>query len=172
MFNYVNPISFATTLIALTLGTNTNVFAAPINPTELNIPTQYLVQMNPEGDEPQEDGGFMKKLNLTPEQTTKIKQIRQKYQPQIDKIRNDLRSEREKLKGMMSSNQNTANLRTQHQKIVALNQQLNNIRFESMLETRELLTPQQRQQFAQMMEQKRPNRNRPPKPNNSKPPQP
>lgn len=154
MFHYVNRQTLTATLIALTLGTNTNVFASPINLTQINDSSQYIAQMNNRGDGFWGDGRFLNKLNLTPEQTTQIQQIRQKYQNQIGNLRNNLRSEQQKLKEMMNSDQPTANLRTQNQKIVALNQQLHSIRFESMLEIREVLTPQQRQQFTQMMEQK------------------
>ncbi|RMD70652.1 MAG: hypothetical protein D6822_03850 [Cyanobacteria bacterium J149] len=52
---------------------------------------------------------------------------------------------------MMRNNQSESQLRSQHQKIVTLDQQIHNLRFESMLEMRAVLTPEQRQEWANMM---------------------
>jgi Spy/CpxP family protein refolding chaperone len=73
----------------------------------------------------------------------------------MDNVQEQMRVEREKMSMMMRNNESQNNLRSQHQKISALQQKMNNLRFESMLETRELLTPEQRQQFSAMMGQKR-----------------
>jgi Spy/CpxP family protein refolding chaperone len=75
----------------------------------------------------------------------------------MDNIQEQMRVEREKMSMMMRNNESQNNLRSQHQKISALQQKMNNLRFESMLETRELLTPEQRQQFSAMMGEKRGN---------------
>lgn len=94
---------------------------------------------------------LMKKLNLTSEQRNKIADIRSKYQPKFDSLNEQIRNEREILGEMMRTNQGENQMRSQHQKIVSLSQQIQNLRFESMLEMREVLTPEQRQEWANMM---------------------
>ncbi len=117
---------------------------------------KYFVQ-NPEGKKEDElgDEKFMEKLNLTEEQKQKIQVIRQKYQPEIQQTDQSLRAEKSKLREMMVKNQSSDQMRNQHRKIVALHQKINNLRFERMLEIREVLTVQQRQDFASMMEKRK-----------------
>lgn len=101
---------------------------------------------------------LMEKLNLTTQQQQQMQSIRTKYQPEMDNIQEQMRGEREKMSTMMRNNESQNNLRSQHQKVSALQQKMNNLRFESMLETREILNTQQRQQFAEMMGERKPNR--------------
>jgi len=45
-------------------------------------------------------------------------------------------------------------LRQQHQEVQGLRNQLDNQRFETMLETRQVLTPEQRTKMAELMEKR------------------
>ena len=63
---------------------------------------------------------------------------------------------------MMQGNASENDLRNKHQEIVSLRQQMGNLRFESMLEMRKVLTPEQRQQFVQLMQERRRMRSRNP----------
>lgn len=98
-------------------------------------------------------GRFTEKLNLTSKQQAQVQNIRSQYQPKINSLKDNLRSERQKLAEMMKTNQPYDKLRSQHQKIMALDQQIHNLRFESMLEMREILTQQQRQEWAELMQE-------------------
>ncbi|MGI0480402.1 Spy/CpxP family protein refolding chaperone [Geminocystis sp. CENA526] len=117
----------------------------------------YLAQMGQRQKRGGEKGDIMTKLNLTSEQQQQMQSIRTKYQPQMDSIRQEMRTEREALRQMMSNNASPDNLRSQHNKIASLNQRMGDLRFQSMLEMREVLTPEQRQQWNQMMEEKKAN---------------
>ena len=64
------------------------------------------------------------------------------------------------MRSLLTSNANPNQLRQQHQAMQDLRQQLGNSRFESMLEVREILTPEQRQKMADMMAQHRGKRDR------------
>ena len=66
-----------------------------------------------------------------------------------------MRSKRQKLQEMMAGTATEKEIRSQHQQVVQLDQKMDNLRFESMLETRQVLTPEQRRQFAQLMERHR-----------------
>jgi Spy/CpxP family protein refolding chaperone len=46
-------------------------------------------------------------------------------------------------------------MREKHRQIIGLRQQLKEVQFESTLAMREVLTPEQRSQLAQMMQQRR-----------------
>jgi Spy/CpxP family protein refolding chaperone len=105
-------------------------------------------------------GRFWQKLDLTAEQKQKMQIIKQKYQPEMSRLVQQLQAEREKLATMMQGNQSDLGLRNQHQQIISLDQKLHNLRFESMLEMRSVLTTAQRQQFAEMMDKRWANQRR------------
>lgn len=106
------------------------------------------------------DGRLWSKLNLTTTQQNQIQNIKQKYQPEMSTLREQIETERDKLATMMQNNQSEANLRSQHQKIISLDQKIHNLRFESMLEMRNVLTPEQRQEFSELMNERQANRQR------------
>lgn len=161
-----NQIKFILPLVTLaTVSLSGNVMASEtFTQDSLSFETAkptYLAQMRQRGKrggERGERGEFMEKLNLTTEQRQQIQSIRTKYQPQMESIRQEMRTERETLRQMMTNNSSSDNLRSQHNKIASLNQRIGDLRFQSMLEMREVLTPAQRQQWNQMMEDKKANR--------------
>jgi Spy/CpxP family protein refolding chaperone len=73
-------------------------------------------------------------------------------------LREDISSERQKLADLMKTDDSTSILRSQHQKIIDLDQKMHNLRFEVMLEMREVLTMEQRQQWAESMQELKANR--------------
>ncbi len=103
---------------------------------------------------------LVERLNLTTEQRNQMAQIRNKYQPQFNSLREEIRNERNTLSQMMRNNQSQEQMRSQHQKIVSLDQKIHNLRFESMLEMRNVLTPEQREEWANMMGEGRMSRGR------------
>jgi Spy/CpxP family protein refolding chaperone len=149
--------------IALTLG-GSLILAKP--PASANLPgmtsqTQFLAQAT--GQPPNRQvrqrgfagGKLMEQLNLSEAQKQQMTDIRQKYQGQTRQLQQELRSERQKLKDMMAGTANESAIRSQHQRVTQLDQEMHNLRFESMLQMREVLTPEQRRQFAQLMQQRR-----------------
>jgi Spy/CpxP family protein refolding chaperone len=59
------------------------------------------------------------------------------------------------MRSLLAENANPDELRQQHQQIQTLHQQLGNQRFETMLQVREILTPEQRSQMAELIQQHR-----------------
>ena len=100
-------------------------------------------------------GQFMDELNLSNAQKQKFQQIYRRYQGQISQHQDKLLVAQQQLKQMMIGTDSAAAIRTQYQEVVRLRQALDNLRFESMLEMREVLTPNQRRQFALLMQQRR-----------------
>jgi periplasmic protein CpxP/Spy len=96
-------------------------------------------------------------LNLTPDQMQRMQGIRSRYENQISQRAQALRQAETELQGLMASNADSNQIRAKHNQVQTLRQQLAQIRFESMLEMREVLTPEQRRQLAERMNQRRQN---------------
>lgn len=94
-------------------------------------------------------------LNLDDSQKEQMEGIQGKYQPQFQSLREDIRSEREKLATMMKNDDSEANLRAQHQNITALEQKIRDLRFEAILEMRSVLTTEQKEQWAELRTNRR-----------------
>jgi Spy/CpxP family protein refolding chaperone len=105
--------------------------------------------------------GLIEQLNLTDEQKSKVAAIRQKYQEKTKKLRETLRSNEQELNSLLSNNASDRDIRSKHQQISRNRQEMSNLQFESFLEIRQVLTPAQRTEFSQLMQERRPNsRNR------------
>lgn len=90
-------------------------------------------------------------LDLTSEQQQRIKQIHLQYRGQIHKKRAKLTRLQQQLSDMMVGTEPIELLRAKNQQLSVLRQQIEALRFESMLATREILTPQQRRKFRELV---------------------
>lgn len=105
-------------------------------------------------------GDIMEALNLTEAQKDQLQTIRSEYQPRISEQKETLSDAYETLRDMMTDDASSSEVRRQHQQVQALRQEMSDLRFESMLEMREVLTPEQREEFAELMEDRRAGRGR------------
>lgn len=145
-----------TVLFATTLSSNL-VTAAPLvsasesiqRPQSLLVAQSRLIRKGGGTDR------LMKQLNLTTQQQQQLTAIRQKYQGPMDQLREQLRRNQEELRTMMDGTTPANTITAKHDQIMGLRQQLDKLRFQSLLESREVLTPDQRKQFAQLMNQHR-----------------
>ncbi|MFM8307266.1 MAG: Spy/CpxP family protein refolding chaperone [Microcystis aeruginosa] len=104
---------------------------------------------------------LIEQLNLTDEQKSKVAAIRQKYQEKTKQLRETLRSNEQELNSLLSNNASDRDIRAKHQQVSRNRQEMSNLQFESFLEIRQVLTPAQRQEFSQLMQERRANsRNR------------
>jgi len=94
---------------------------------------------------------LFQQLDLSAEQQKKVKQIHSIYYPKIIKIRKKLTAIKEELTVMMSSTESATMIRLKHQEMLDLRRELGKLQLESMLETREVLTLEQRQNFAELL---------------------
>ena len=90
-------------------------------------------------------------------QQQQLTAIRQKYQGQMEQLRDQLRQNQQELKTLMDGTASSDTILTKHNQVMGLRQQLDKLRFQSMLESRDVLNPDQRKQFAQLMDQRREN---------------
>ncbi|WLT37095.1 Spy/CpxP family protein refolding chaperone [Synechocystis sp. B12] len=103
-------------------------------------------------------GQWMESLDLTNSQKQQLEAIRQKYQGQMQSLSEQMRTSQNELRTLMSGNGSDSEIRAKHNQVANLRQQLGELRFNSMLESRQVLTPEQRQKFSQLMQERRNNR--------------
>lgn len=127
---------------------------------EIEVSDQILAQSP--GNPPQRGGQrLFRDLNLSQQQIQQIQQIRNKYKDQLQSDRTTMRQEQQKLRDLMAGNANDSEIKTQYQRVKDLRIKLADAQFNSMLEMRNVLNPEQRQKFADRMNQQRGNfRNR------------
>lgn len=141
---------FALAVLMLSLGSTAAAIAVP-NPTESQTVAQNQRPNRPVGKE----GGMFERLNLSADQKQKMQAVRDRYKDQITQRREAVRQARQELQTMMGGTTNANQIRDKHRQIMGLRQQLEEVLFESMLSMREVLTPEQRSQLAQLMQQRR-----------------
>jgi Spy/CpxP family protein refolding chaperone len=101
---------------------------------------------------------WLKSLNLSPNQQRRMQAISQLYRPQIDQRKQMLLQLKAELQGLMASDASAAQIREKHNQVESLAQEIRQLRFESILSMREVLTPEQRRQFDAYMRDRKPNR--------------
>jgi protein CpxP len=98
-------------------------------------------------------GGPLAGLNLTQEQKDKLKALRRSRRDKIQAIQNSLQDAREDLHDLLRSDGKgddfNAKARAQNEKVLDLAKKLGQERFESILEIRSILTPEQIKKFDQ-----------------------
>ena len=94
---------------------------------------------------------FLNRLDLSEEQSTQIKAIYRRHYQTNQESRQELREAKEEMGSLLTREANPNRIRQKHREIQSLNQELGNSRFEAMLEVREVLTREQRQEIADMM---------------------
>lgn len=90
-------------------------------------------------------------LNLTAEQQQQIKRIHSRYRQRLSQKRDNLAKLQRQLSDMMVGTAPVELLRAKNQQLSVLHQEIGSLRFESMLATREILTPQQRDKFRELV---------------------
>lgn len=98
---------------------------------------------------------ILQQLNLTAEQSQQIEAVNQEFRSSYEALKQEMQNNRQEKRASFAIDASTEELRQQHQSFQALQQQLGDNRFEMMLQVREVLTPEQRRQLAELMEQKR-----------------
>ncbi|BAU64007.1 hypothetical protein STA3757_13760 [Stanieria sp. NIES-3757] len=152
------------TVAAISLIAPVGVYAAQLNPQPTTSPTRVtqLIAQTPEQTPPDENFRRGKKdhmrlfeqLNLTTEQSEQIKTIRENSQAERENLGQELKQAKSQMRSLLaSSDASNDQLRQQNQQVQNLEQQLRNQKFETMLQMREVLTPEQRTQMAELIEQ-------------------
>ncbi|MBE9174145.1 Spy/CpxP family protein refolding chaperone [Synechocystis salina LEGE 06155] len=117
--------------------------------------TEQLISQWGWGNKRRGQGQWMQSLNLTDSQKQQLEAIRQKYQGQMQSLSEQLRTSQNELRTLMAGNGSDSQIRAKHSQVANLRQQLGELRFNSMLESRQVLTPEQRQKFSELMQERR-----------------
>ena len=145
------------TLAALSLILPLGTYAAQFNPENSkqpdNVQIAQMFSQRGKGWKGEGMNKFLDQLDLTDEQSTQIEAIHERYRSTNEQSHQELREAREEMRSLLSSDANPNQLRQKHLAIQSLQQKMGNNRFEAMLEVREILTPEQRQQMADMTAQ-------------------
>jgi len=104
---------------------------------------------------------LMEELNLSQAQMQELEEIQQKYQDQFSQQRQELHEAQQELRELMAGTASTRQIRNKYRQVSQLRQQMGDLHFESMLEMREVLTPEQRRQFAEQMQRRHGRRGKP-----------
>lgn len=95
---------------------------------------------------------LLHQLNLTSTQKERIHQIHHQYKQQIFKKRQNLQVLQKQLSDSIVGTESIELIRAQNQQLVNLRREIEQLRFETILATREILTPEQRQKFREIVE--------------------
>jgi protein CpxP len=98
---------------------------------------------------------LLETLDLSEDQTTQIRAIREGDREEMQALREAERAEREAMHSLMAGTATDAELRAQHEELQALDREVADLRFENMLAVRNVLTPEQRTEMSTRMEQRR-----------------
>lgn len=104
---------------------------------------------------PLESGRVLRQLNLSNQQLLEIRRIRNEYSSRIQPLQEQMRQQVRELQQLLASNAPAQELRQKQAQISQLHQQLASLRFEQTLAIREVLTPAQRQQLAELVRRRR-----------------
>jgi periplasmic protein CpxP/Spy len=94
-------------------------------------------------------------LKLSESQQRQIADIKNRYRGPLEERRDTFNIIEEQLRRLMTSNVSTEEIRAKHSELRRISQEIEDLRFNSMLEIRQVLTTSQRSQLAQMMEKHR-----------------
>lgn len=98
---------------------------------------------------------LFKQLNLTEQQKQQISAIRKKYQDPMRQSRDQLRVAQNELDQLLTGTGSESAIRDKHKTVSSLIQQLGDLRLDSMLEIRKVLTTEQRDQLSQLIKTNR-----------------
>lgn len=93
---------------------------------------------------------MFEQLNLTEEQQEQIRTLHEQTMATTESQRQQLQEAHEEMRSLLTSDASADELRQQHQDMQQLRQTLETQHFEMMLSIREILTPEQRAELAEM----------------------
>ena len=120
-------------------------------------PDDGMMGPPPDGMGPGEMAGpehMAQKLGLSKEQVTQLRDIRHKYVDELKTKREALHAAHDKMREMMSSDKSVDEIKVQHEAVKSLHNEMADLHFKIMLETRDVLTPEQRVKFASLVQKK------------------
>jgi periplasmic protein CpxP/Spy len=100
-------------------------------------------------------GGILQQLNLTRDQFRQVSVVRKKYQPLIQDQARTVKTLQARLRSLMASSADSSEVQNAFQELQKRRQSLQQLRFDSSLATRQILTPEQRKAFEAALDKRR-----------------
>ncbi|WP_019498069.1 Spy/CpxP family protein refolding chaperone [Pseudanabaena sp. PCC 6802] len=120
------------------------------------IPTTHTLTQPSQAQEIGEASGkLLQQLNLSNDQLQQIKNIRSRNNSEIRSSRQRVRQLQQEIQELMSGTASSEQVRAKFNELQSVRQQAAKLQFEQTLAMREVLTPQQRAQLAQLIKQRR-----------------
>jgi periplasmic protein CpxP/Spy len=110
-----------------------------------------IAQQSPSVMPPQQTVSLFRQLNLTKEQQQQIQQIHLQYRQQILNQKQNITRLQQQLSDMIVGTEPIESLKAKNQQLSSLRLKMESLHFESMLAIREILTPQQREKFRELV---------------------
>ena len=156
-WQYFLPLTAATICTARVFSTETNYQVGETFPKSSLAKSIFVNSPRDLQPKTNHTVSLVKKLHLTGEQQQQIEAIRRRYQDSILRRKQALESLQQQLAQMLIGTNEVAEIRAKNQKIISLRQEIDRLRFESILATREILTLEQRQKFQAIIQSRQDN---------------
>jgi len=101
---------------------------------------------------------LVRELNLSPDQTQRLQQLRKNAQGKNKERRQALQTTKRELTQLLQGNGSSNQIRQKRQQVQNLQREIADTNFENTLAIREILTPDQRVKLQQIVAQRRQNR--------------
>ncbi|MFO8039997.1 MAG: DUF3747 domain-containing protein [Sodalinema sp.] len=118
--------------------------STPSNPSEDKKPSQP--------SQPSQDQDWRDEIELTQGQQQEIEEVRESYLAENGRLDSQLNQARQELQEMMIGDASTRQVRRQRNQVERLRQRMNDNRFSSMMEIRQVMSAEQRTAFAEVMD--------------------
>jgi Spy/CpxP family protein refolding chaperone len=135
----------AVTALAVPLVLHPQFIAQQSSPSEALDPSTHGDNAAPRGN--RRRGEILQRLNLTQDQFKQLSVVRAQYQPLIRDRALTTRTTQAELRQLLSSAAPESEVKAKYQQLQQQRQDLQQIRFESVLAMRQILTLEQRQAF-------------------------
>lgn len=126
----------------------------------LFVPNPLLSQSSEQKQSPAEsswagkESGWIRDLDLSATQVQQLQAIRQQYHDPLQQNAQELHQARQELKTLMAGTASTVEVRAKFQQVQQLSQTVAQVRFESLLAMRAVLSPEQRAELAEKFQRR------------------
>ena len=97
---------------------------------------------------------LIEELDLTDSQANRIKAIYEESRQEMVSLHEEAKEAKSQMQELWSGNSSNSQLRRQHDKIQDIHQKMGSKKFETMLEVRQILTPEQREKMAELQQRR------------------
>jgi Spy/CpxP family protein refolding chaperone len=128
---------------------------AVANPAE-GIFIEISQRNNPRQPDPNSPPiGLFDELDVTPEQKQEIQEIRDQHRVTLEEHEQKLAEVQRELNQLIASESPKEQIRQKHDQLLRMTEEMRELNLDVMLQLRDILTPQQRARFAEIMQNRR-----------------